>query len=425
MNSNEIKGKKEMKKERFSFSSKGITTLTANRIIYFTILLAVVFFAWMYGERLFYVTLAVLIALPVISYIITFIFLFGFRISQTIPKTIVKGEVGVISVLLHNATFMPFGQVECLFISNQYTIEIQEYFTTTSNPFTSTTVEVNFNALYRGEYVLGLKAVRVVDLMGLFRLKKRYRQVNAKRRSWWNRTSIENTILVVPRITELSQFQLSFNLLTEAFSRFDMRDEDYSTVSDIRPYLPSDSIKRVHWKLTAKRNEWLVKIFQSNALNRVIIILDTMKLPLHQSIRYPLEDNKVEMVVGLSRYCLIKGMPVDFFTSGGNKASARGFAEFDIIYQVACGLKFESSPTLSTLSILNHVINDTTGYINAIILTTKLDKDLYERIITAYNNGHYIVVLYYSTSESGGSTESEEIYKLLLDAQVTCYRHSN
>jgi len=403
MNVNEAK----IAKEKFSF--KVITSLAANRIVYLTILLAVVFFAWMYGERLFYVTLAVLIALPIISYIITFIFLFGLRISQTIPENVVKGEVGIISVQLHNATPMPFGQVECLLLGDKYAIEIQECFAITSNPFSSTTLEINFNALYRGEYVLGLKAVRVVDLMGLFRLKKRYRKTR--------------NILVMPRVTELSQFQLSFNLLTEAFSRFDMRDEDYSTVSDIRPYLPSDSIKRVHWKLTAKRNEWLVKIFQSNALNRVIIILDTVQLPLHQSIRYPFEDNKVEMVVGLSRYCLIKGMPVDFFTSGGNKASARGFAEFDVIYQVACSLKFESSPALSTLSILNHVINDTTGYINAIILTARLDKDLYERIITAYNNGHYIVVLYYSTPEN--HPESEGIYKLLLDAQVTCYRHTS
>jgi uncharacterized protein (DUF58 family) len=220
----------------------------------------------------------------------------------------------------------------------------------------------------------------------------------------------------MPQITELSQFPISLNLLTEAFSRFDIRDEDYSTVSDIRPYLPSDSIKRVHWKLTAKRNEWLVKIFQSNALNRVIIILDAIQLPLHQTIRYPLEDNKVEMSVSLSRYCLMKGMPVDFFTSVGNKASARGFAEFDVIYQVACGLKFEPSPTLSVLSILNHVINETTGYINAIILTALLDKELYERIITAYNNGHYIVVLYYPNADN--HSEAERIYKLLYQTSV-------
>ena len=408
---NDIKDINEnVTKRRFSFiNGKGISMLAANRIVYFTILLAVAFFSWMYGERLFYVALAVLLVMPIISYIITFILLFGLRVSQTIPKNIVKGEVGVISVQLHNATPMPFGQVECLLLCNQYAIEIHEYFAITSNPFKSSTLEINFNALYRGEYTLGLRAVQVLDLMGLFRLRKRYRK--------------QGSIIVMPRIIELSQFQLSFNLLTEAFSRFDMRDEDYSTVSDIRPYLPSDSIKRVHWKLTAKRNEWLVKIFQSNALNRVIIILDTLQLPLHPSTRYPLEDSKVEMVVGLSRFCLKKGMPVDFFTSGGNKASARGFAEFDIIYQVACGLNFETHPSLSTLSILDHVINDTTGYINAIILTASLDKDLYEKIITSYNNGHYIVVLYYSTPED--NPESDRIYNLLLDAQVACYRHDS
>jgi uncharacterized protein (DUF58 family) len=38
--------------------------------------------------------------------------------------------------------------------------------------------------------------------------------------------------------------------------------QNESVFSDIRDYVPGDSLNRIHWKLTAKEGKWLTKDFQ-------------------------------------------------------------------------------------------------------------------------------------------------------------------
>jgi len=218
----------------------------------------------------------------------------------------------------------------------------------------------------------------------------------------------------------MSKFPIASNLLTQAQSSFDIRDEDYATVSDIRPYLPTDSIKRVHWKLTAKRNEWLVKNFQSNALHQVTLILDTKRMDDNYKDQIITEDRMVEMFIGLTDFCLKRGMPVEYTAGEGHKVIARNHGDFEAVYQTIGRLRFEEAPTLSPYSILSQGLNDAAGNVNAIILTQRLDATLYERIVSAQHNGHYVAVIYFAPHSP--DKETEMIYELLEEGTGDCFR---
>jgi len=388
--------------------TKKLTPVGLNRLIYVCTLITVTIYAWLSGERVLYVGLIVLLLLPVLSYIVTFIMLRGLNVKQSVPKSVQKNENGVYKVRLHSLTPMPFSHIECVFYCDTHAVEAAEVYYFSLNPFKPVIVEIPFKVRYRGQYELGLKMMRANDIAGLFQLKRVYNK--------------NTTITAFPNVSNIDNYPMSMNLLTQAHSRFDIRDEDYATISDIRPYVPTDSIKRVHWKLTAKRNEWLVKIFQANALNQVEIILDSTQLNLPPQERYPLEDAMVEQSISLARFCLNKGMPVDFISTDGTETKTRNPQEFEAIYNAASRLKFEMSPGLNPLAILSHALNESAGYINAVIFTARIDKELSERILNAASNGHYISIIYFETSTP--HQESEEAFQLLKDGNTPCFKVS-
>lgn len=386
----------------------GINHVTSNRIVYVALLIALGFFAFTSGERVLYVTVGVMLAMPVVSLVFTFLALGYLTIKQSVPSTILKNQEGVLVVRLHNHSFMPFTNVECQFFSNEYAIQTWEEpdFKFTMRPFVTVQHEIPFEAMYRGRYKVGIHRVQVTDFMGLFTLHRKY--------------EAHNEVIVLPRILDFANIPLAINVIAETSSRFDIRDEDYSTIADIRSYMPTDSIKRVHWKLTAKRSEWLVKIFQSNALNCISIVLDSRRLDLPLEDMYFLEDQMVECTLGLGRYCLKNAMPVDLIVTDGRKIRAQTMSGLDSIYNLLSAVDFEEKPALDPVSVLTHVLNDSTSYVNAVICTATLDIHLYERFVHAINKGNYAAIVYFATPEP--DPEHERIFSLMEEGGLPCFR---
>ena len=379
-----------------------------NRTRYLVIWVLVGGGAWLYGERILYVSLAVLTALPVISYVVAAIGIMFLRIEHSLPHTIAKKQYGELTLTIINPVRIPFGRIFCVFYKDDFAVSIQDSLISDVGSFRPIWKTVAFTIAYRGEYTMGIASVQTTDLTGLFRLNRNL-GMSAK-------------ITALPGIADMSHFPIANNLLTQAQSRHDIRDEDYATISDIRPYLPTDSIKRVHWKLTAKRNEWLVKNFQSNALHQITIIVDSKRISRDYQEHIVMEDRMIEISLGLARHCLRLGMPVDYMVGEGHKISGRAPADFEAIYSTASGIVFEDSPNLSPGAILGQCLNDASGYVNAIILTSRLDTTLYERIANAQNNGHFIAVIYLAPRMP--SKDTEKIFRLLEESGGYSHRLS-
>jgi len=379
---------------------------TKNRIMYTLTLLVIFSFAWVSGERLLYVSLALFVILPIISLLVTFLLFMGLTVKQTFPEIVVKNSPAELLIEITNDTPMPFGNVECFLYSDELAIESEQHANVLVKAFKYATLTIPFKTHYRGYFQFGLKSVTCTDMMGLFRIKKKMHQ--------------KTFITSMPRILDLQSFPIVANLMSQAQSRYDMKDEDYSTISDVRQYQQADSIKRVHWKLTAKRNEWLVKVFQSNALNSVTMIMDNHRYEDRKKDMYQVEDHMVEMTLALSRLCIKRGMPVDFYATNGARVSAKSMNEFELIYKSCGTLQFELAPPLNPLAILTHTLNEATGYVNAILLTARLDAALLDKVLNAVHNGHYIAVCYFTKNMK--DYDSEDIYKQLADCNVPVFK---
>ena len=114
-------------------------------------------------------------------------------------------------------------------------------------------------ARHIGEIEAGVAQARFSDILGLFRVKAR----------------CENALfplLVLPRSFEVEP--LRFLQGDEGRSLQNRVTEDLSSPADTRAYRAGDPLKRVHWKLTARKRELVVRKFETPAPPDTLILLD-------------------------------------------------------------------------------------------------------------------------------------------------------
>lgn len=114
-----------------------------------------------------------------------------------------------------------------------------------------------------GTYLVRLKKLKVYDFTGLF-----YAKVPA---------SGEKKIQVMPRIYTIP-IQLS-PMVRNFFGESEVYDDyepgyDNSELFDVREYQEGDGLRKIHWKLSAKKGELLVKEFALPKACPIVLFLD-------------------------------------------------------------------------------------------------------------------------------------------------------
>jgi len=381
-----------------------------NRLLYGGLFLGVALSALLYGDALMFMTLYALVIMPLISLLFAFATLYGLRMKQqTAETTVVKGEAGRYVVTVHNSIYIGLGSIQCSFKEGNFAIETEatdRYIEI--QPFMKPQqIHFNFTVKYWGIWQMGLDSIEMNDFLGLFRLRRKISQ--------------KFEIVAYPRITELEHMQLAVHLLSKAPANLVSAQEDYTDITDVRPYEPSDPIKKVHWKLTAKRGEWIVKNYQSSSLNSMAILVDSKKQTIYHEDRIKLEDTMIEHAVAVLRYCLRQQMPVDLLFGNHVRETGRHIGDFDPIYNVLANLSF-TEEDFSVHDALVKYLNETSRNVNMVILTSKLDMPLYEQILNAVRFGHYIAVMYFEPKKMTRSSVSGAVFERLQSSGLNCVK---
>lgn len=112
----------------------------------------------------------------------------------------------------------------------------------------------------RGEFQLGPMMVISGDPFGLFLTPRR---INAVEK-----------IIVYPFIFPVPDFRLPVGIISGGEAQRHITQNITTDAAGIRDYVPGDSISRVHWKSTARRNTLIVKEFELDPLVDIWILLD-------------------------------------------------------------------------------------------------------------------------------------------------------
>lgn len=121
-----------------------------------------------------------------------------------------------------------------------------------------------FHATHVGVSCPGVKSCTVEDVFGLF----------------------SRTIVPKANADELLVLPMTFDVEALTFSPGDpgsevmaRATEDISNPSDFRNYQPGDAIKKIHWKLSARKGDLMVRRFEEPVLSDALVLMDCSPPP--------------------------------------------------------------------------------------------------------------------------------------------------
>lgn len=120
------------------------------------------------------------------------------------------------------------------------------------------------DATHVGIYTSGIQTCIIEDLLGLFQ------RVIRPDETVYSLTVLPRTFDVDP--AAMAPGDPGSELMARA-------NEDLSAPSDIRAYQPGDAMKKIHWKLSIRKRELIVRKFEEPLMQEVLILMDCSRPP--------------------------------------------------------------------------------------------------------------------------------------------------
>ncbi|NLH96906.1 MAG: DUF58 domain-containing protein [Clostridiaceae bacterium] len=383
-----------------------------TRILYICLFAAALVFAYFNGGRIPYMFLYTMLLLPAFSVLYTLIIYMRFKLGQDLDKRFVtKGDRVSFLFSINNEDFLLYPYLKVSLYGSDTIFENQYQIRNFSlPPFSGRNYAFELQCNYRGNYEIGIDSVEIEDFFGLIKL--RYNVGEPK------------YVTVYPKIVYLEKFHLRTDFMSEVHSMLNTRDEDMTTISEIRKYQYGDSMKRIHWKLTARTQELMVRKFQSTSETNTLLLLDLRKNHYSPGENIMLEDKLIEAVVAVLYYCLNKWIPVElvFFSESLHSIQAKNHLMFNEIYETLARVRF--SDDVAVEDLLEIYTETAPKNSNIVVFTSNLGYGLYNQLCKTLDSGYNVSLVYISPEKITGTRdqEIENILTSLPEIGIKSYR---
>ena len=355
-----------------------------NRITFIFLFIVSIIFKYNYGGFVSSFFFNTLITLLIVSIGYTIYVYVRIKFIQDIEKRIiVKGESLKLIVKLYNEDILIFPYVFVSFFGSHSHFNADSYSQSLAiTPFSKKEFVFDMVCKYRGQYEIGISDIYIEDFLGLIRLK--YKIPESKK------------ILVYPNIIYLSKFDIFSNSCSDSQNFSLGLVEDVSNIKDLRNYIYGDSLRKIHWKQTAKSNQLMIKNYQSTTDVNLNILLDLRHSKYSEDINIIIEDKLIEAVISVVQYYLFKNAAINYmyFDQKLEVIKAANQAEFDLIYKTLSSIEFKQQVSLADIVKLHYESRNNMN--DMIIFTSILDIDLYNEIYNAQMSNHSICLIYVS-----------------------------
>lgn len=156
----------------------------------------------------------------------------------------------------------------------------------------------------RGVYSSGETELVVKDVFNLFQFKKSLQAPIA--------------LKIYPRLLPLSDFSVEAGIYMGDLIVEDPLFQDYSSIDALRGYRDGDSVKKIHWKASAKQDQLIVKEFEFRGDAEVLLLLDQSLANYRHDTYRKIEDRVVEVGVSITHYCLLNHLKINYMSSENN-----------------------------------------------------------------------------------------------------------
>ena len=236
------------------------------------------------------------------------------------------------------------------------------------SPFRTHERQLPLNARHVGQYQVGLKALEIQDVFGLFRMRMKIRDFSG-------------TLTVLPRPFDIEKPRVTTG--DDGAAALSRTQEDYNAPEDVRAYQPGDAMKRIHWKLSSRKRELLVRRFEVPAPPDTLILLDCDSPVGGEQVnegKESLRDALCETAVSVARMQMADGSPVrlPIYGTRANEFSSDSAANLKLLQEMLASQPFGGGEVFARVLDLELRRMRRTGA--TVIITTRLDARIVEGV---------------------------------------------
>lgn len=234
-------------------------------ILYLAAVVLTVYMAILYKSQILTALAAIEILIPVPLIILAAVITRMLRVDVSVPVSAV-GRDGAVKVALtvENKSFFPvvYSVAEIVCWNQFRQIKSSKKILIQASGRSRAEFLCEWSSQHCGNLIFEVTDLKVHDYIHMIVFRKKIRK------------SVTAAVLPVPYQVELPPENR--NMIPEGGEKFDKfrSGDDPSEVFDIREYRPGDRLSRIHWKMTAKEEEPMVKEYSRPLSGEGILFLD-------------------------------------------------------------------------------------------------------------------------------------------------------
>ena len=369
------------------------------KIPYLFLIIGLVLVAILYGNYYPVIFLVLTLVLPIILFIIILIIKRNIVVEiKTLNSIGSKDEKIPFEVRVQNNSIFPISNCELrLSYYNNFTEKVErEYIIIPAEPRSTQTLTCNIISKHCGNIMINIDRIKIYDYIKLFATRKKVK-CTAK-------------VSVLPEIHELD---ISLNscegeaaIDSQSFSKTKSGD-DPSEVFNIREYAAGDRLQRIHWKLSSKQQELMVKEFSLPLNSDGILLLefygDKKSLNILESL--------IETTISLSSFLLSYNYfhYIAWYDPANEAFNKVKIASEEELFE-GLNLIMATKPYQDKTYTLQYhnSLNEKVRYSPMFYITSKISKESSEELHQVNGNP---TLLYINNDEEG--IENEEVNNLV------------
>lgn len=236
-----------------------------TKIIYFFIIIGTFLFAILYSDYFPLAIFIITLVLPIILNIIIRIIKKSISLDIKSIDVVQNKNDGIeVKILIKNNSIFPAvnGELKLCYYNKFSGNKEIEYINFPINSKETESIDFKIKSKYCGKLIIEIQSLKIYDYLTFSSVKKK---VNKSKE-----------IIVLPQIYDLnfSSNVINTNSLDgEIFSK-DKAGDDPSEVFNVREYVEGDKIQRIHWKLSSKVDNVMIKEYSQPIVHNSIIIVE-------------------------------------------------------------------------------------------------------------------------------------------------------
>ncbi len=237
-----------------------------NRLAYIVLLLGAYWLAVMYESYYMAVVFRALIILPLIFFTLNYACAAMLSVKRLKDETEANvGDYVYIGVFIKNRMPVPIQKLAIYYtITDNFGNKNKQAAFTNMKMLEGTDVYIQFRTSGARGGIVSINKIYVYDFLGMFRSRRRFRKFDV--RYYVYPESHESNLIVEREVPDMDN-------AVEAYSAV-KPGNDRNELFDIREYREGDNIRNIHWKLSAKKDDVLVKEFSLPLRQDIYVIFD-------------------------------------------------------------------------------------------------------------------------------------------------------